>query len=150
MNPRETTRTPIPKVDGIERGWSIINAEGQNLGRVATRCATLLMGKHKTNFTPHLDTGDNVIVVNCEKITVTGNKLEEKLYYRYSGFFGGLRSRSLKDLLANHPDRVIELAVARMLNRKSKKGRRLMNNLRVYAGPNHPHTAQKPVEVKVV
>lgn len=149
MNPNDNAKTPIPKVGEIERGWVLIDAEGAVLGRLATRVATLLMGKHKPNYTPHLITGDNVIIVNAEKVRVTGDKLKQKKYYRHSGYWGGLHERTLKEQLERKPTAVIEAAVSRMVNRSSRKGRHLMANLKVYAGTDHPHKAQKPVEMKL-
>jgi large subunit ribosomal protein L13 len=140
-------RTYVTKLDDINRDWFVIDAAGQSLGRLASKVAALLRGKHKPIFTPGLDTGDYVIVVNAEKITVTGNKLTEKFYYRYSGYPGGMTAISLRDQLAKHPDRVIEHAVWGMLPH-NRLGRAMLKKLKVYAGPNHPHQAQKPSELK--
>jgi large subunit ribosomal protein L13 len=140
-------RTYVTKLDDINRDWFVIDAAGQSLGRLASKVAALLRGKHKPIFTPGLDTGDYVIVINAEKITVTGNKLAEKFYYRYSGYPGGMTAISLRDQLAKHPDRVIEHAVWGMLPH-NRLGRAMLKKLKVYAGPNHPHQAQKPSELK--
>jgi large subunit ribosomal protein L13 len=131
------------KASEIEREWFVVDAQGQNLGRLATRIATILRGKHKPTFTPGMDVGDFVIVVNADKITVTGNKMQEKMYYRHSLYPGGLRETSLESMLAKHPERVVEHAVRGMLP-KNRLGRAMMKKLKVYAGGNHPHQAQKP------
>ncbi len=136
-------KTYSAKPQDIQRKWYIIDAEGKTLGRLATRVATILRGKHKPIFTPHLDCGDFVIVVNAEKIHVTGNRLADKIYYRHSGYPGGLSAISLRDLLKKRPERVIEQAVRKMLP-KNALGRHMLRKLRVYAGPAHPHTAQRP------
>jgi large subunit ribosomal protein L13 len=140
-------RTFVTKPDDIERQWFVVDAAGQSLGRLATRIATILRGKHKPIFTPSMDTGDFVVVVNAEKITVTGKKLTEKFYYRYSGYPGGMTATSLKDQLAKHPERVITHAVWGMLPH-NRLGRAMLKKLKVYAGPDHPHGAQRPVEMK--
>jgi large subunit ribosomal protein L13 len=141
-------KTYVTKARDIQRQWYVVDAAGQNLGRLATQIATLLRGKHKPIFTPGLDTGDYVIVINAEKITVTGNKLTEKFYYAYSGYPGGLRATMLRDQLAKHPDRVITHAVWGMLPH-NKLGKAILKKLKVYAGPEHPHAAQQPVEYKL-
>jgi large subunit ribosomal protein L13 len=133
----------VLKAKDVQRDWLIVDAADQNLGRLATRIATLLRGKHKPTFTPGLDTGDFVIVVNAEKVTVTGGKMVEKEYYDYSGYPGGLRITPLKDQLAKHPERVITHAVKGMLPH-NRLGRQLIKKLKVYAGPEHPHKAQQP------
>jgi large subunit ribosomal protein L13 len=140
-------KTYVTKLDDIQRQWFVIDATGQSLGRLATRIATILRGKHKPIFTPGLDTGDFVIVVNAEKVTVTGNKATEKFYYRYSGYPGGMTATSLRDQLAKHPDRVLGHAVWGMLPH-NKLGKAMLKKLKVYAGPDHPHQAQSPVELK--
>ena len=140
--------TPVPKESEIERKWFIVDAEGQVLGRLATRVASILRGKHKTTFTPHLDVGDHVIVVNAEKIHVTGNKRQDKRYYRHSGYPGGLRSRSLEEMLARRPEEVIRLAVKGMLPR-NRLARKQLTKLKIYAGPDHPHEAQAPTPLEV-
>lgn len=131
----------------IKREWRVVDAAGQNLGHVATKVAAVLRGKHKPIFTPGLDTGDFVIVVNAEKITVTGRKLDEKFYYTVSMYPGGIRATSLRTQLAKHPDRVIKHAVWGMLPH-NKLGRAMLRKLKVYAGPEHPHKAQKPQALK--
>ena len=131
-----------------ERNWVVIDAEGKTLGRLATQIADMLRGKRKPEYTPHCDTGDFVIVVNAEKISVTGKKLEEKRYYRHSGYPGGLRSRTLAEMLERRPEEVIRKAVKGMLPR-SRLGRAQLRKLKVYAGPDHPHAAQKPEPMEV-
>ena len=136
-------KTYVPKAGEITQEWILVDANDQNLGRLATQIASILLGKHKPTFTPGVDTGDYVVVINCERIRVTGNKMEEKFYYRHSLYPGGLKSISLRDQLAKYPDRVIESAVWGMLPH-NKLGRKLIKKLKVYAGPEHPHEAQKP------
>ena len=136
-------KTYSAKVSEIEREWFVVDAADKNLGRLATQIATVLRGKHKPTFTPSMDVGDFVIVINADKITVTGNKLAQKMYYRYSGYPGGLKAVSLERMLATHPTRVIEHAVRGMLP-KNRLGRRLFRKLKVYAGAKHPHQAQQP------
>jgi large subunit ribosomal protein L13 len=136
-------KTYYPKAGEITREWILVDANDQNLGRLSSRIATLLIGKHKPMFTPGVDTGDFVVVVNAERIRVTGNKLEDKIYYHHTGYPGGIKAISLKDLLVKHPDRVIRRAVWGMLPH-NKLGRRLLKKLKVYAGPDHPHEAQNP------
>ena len=131
-----------------ERNWVVIDAEGQTLGRLATRIADTLRGKRKPEYTPHCDVGDFVIVVNAERISVTGKKLEEKRYYRHSGYPGGLRSRTLAEMLDRRPEEVIRKAVRGMLPR-NRLGRKQLTKLKVYAGPDHPHAAQKPEQMEV-
>jgi len=140
-------KTYVTKESDIKRDWWVVDADGQNLGRLAAKVAAVLRGKHKTIFTPSLDTGDFVVVVNAEKVTVTGNKLEEKKYYSVSLYPGGLRTRSLQDQLAQFPDRVVRTAVWGMLPH-NKLGRAMLKKLKVYAGPTHPHSAQKPSALK--
>jgi large subunit ribosomal protein L13 len=127
----------------VERQWWVVDAQGQTLGRLATRIATVLCGKHKPIYTPHIDTGDYVIVINAEKIEVTGKKLDTIIYYRHSGYPGGLKERTLREQLVKFPERPIEEAVKGMLP-KSKLGRHMLKKLKVYAGTEHPHTAQQP------
>ena len=136
-------RTFTAKTEEIERRWFVVDAEGQTLGRLASRIAPILRGKHKPIYTPHVDCGDYVIVINAEKVRVTGRKLDQKFYYRHSGYPGGLKSISLRDQLDKHPERVIEAAVRGMLP-KNKLGRRMFKKLKVYAGDAHPHQAQQP------
>ncbi|MEX2161512.1 MAG: 50S ribosomal protein L13 [Anaerolineales bacterium] len=132
-----------PKAGDIEGQWHLIDAEGKNLGRLAARIATVLLGKHRPDYTPGVDLGDYVIVTNCEKVTVTGTKLTDKMYRRHSGYPGGLRETSLRRMLDTYPERVIESAVWGMLP-KNKLGRQLIRKLKAYAGPDHPHGPQKP------
>ena len=131
-----------------ERNWLVVDAAGQTLGRLATQIADALRGKRKPEYTPHCDTGDFVIVVNAEKISVTGNKLQEKRYYRHSGYPGGLRSRTLEEMLQRRPEEVIRKAVKGMLPR-NRLGRAQLTKLKVYAGPDHPHEAQKPEPMEI-
>jgi large subunit ribosomal protein L13 len=140
-------RTFIPKKDEIEQKWWLVNADGRILGRLATEVADLIRGKRKPQFTSHLDTGDFVVVVNAEKIKVTGRKLDQKKYYHHSLYPGGIKEISLKDLLAKNPEEVIKKAVWGMVP-KGKLGRALYKKLKVYRGPSHPHEAQDPQEYK--
>jgi large subunit ribosomal protein L13 len=135
--------TKSAKEQDIQREWHVIDAQGQTLGRLATRVATILRGKNKPLYTPHMDCGDYVIVVNAEKVHVTGQKMSQKKYYRHSGYPGGLREVTLRDQLQKFPNRVIEAAVRGMLP-KNRLGRQMFKKLKVYAGPNHPHQAQQP------
>ncbi|MEX1158493.1 MAG: 50S ribosomal protein L13 [Thermomicrobiales bacterium] len=141
-------KTYVPKAPEIERRWYIVDAEGLTLGRLATQVANVIRGKHKPSFTPHLDVGDYVIVVNAEKVHVTGNKHEQKFYYRHSGYPGGFRSTSLRDQLDRHPERVIETAVKGMVPH-TNLGRTQLAKLKVFAGPNHPHAAQQPTPMEI-
>ncbi len=136
-------KTYVPKSGDITHEWVLVDANGQNLGRLATQISTVLLGKNKPTFTPGVDTGDYVVVVNAERITVTGNKLDDKYYYRHSGYPGGLKTINLRDQLAKYPDRVIRQAVWGMLPH-NRYGRKLIKKLKVYAGPDHPHMAQDP------
>ena len=136
-------RTFTGKTAEIEHEWYVVDAENQTLGRLAAKIAPILRGKHKPTYTPHLDCGDFVIVINADKVRVTGRKLDQKYYYRYSGYPGGLKSISLRDQLAKHPERVVEAAVKGMLP-KNSLGRQMFKKLKVYAGESHPHQAQKP------
>jgi len=141
-------KTYVPRATEIERRWFLVDAEGQTLGRIATQIATILRGKHKPMYTPNLDTGDYVIVINAEKVQVTGAKEVQKLYYRHSGYPGGFRSTALRDLLDKHPERVIEKAVKGMLPH-TNLGADQLKKLKVYAGATHPHVAQKPTVLNV-
>lgn len=129
--------------NNIERKWYVIDAEGQRLGRLASEVAALLRGKHKPTFTPHTDTGDHVIIINAEKIELTGNKLADKKYYRHSNYPGGLKVRTANEMLQRHPERMIEIAVKGMLP-KGSLGRKMFKKLHVYKGPEHKNHAQKP------
>ncbi len=136
-------KTYAQKASEVQRDWHVVDASNQTLGRLATQIATLLRGKHKPTFTPNLDGGDFVVVVNAERIRVTGRKAEQKMYYRHSNYPGGLKVTPYKRMLASHPDRIIRFAVKGMLP-KTRLGRQQMMKLKVYAGPNHPHVAQMP------
>jgi large subunit ribosomal protein L13 len=136
-------KTYSAKTSEIERQWYLVDAEGQTLGRLATRIADTLRGKRKAEYTPHVDTGDFVVVVNAEKIAVTGKKLDDKMYYRHSGYPGGLRSRPLREQLDRLPTEVLRKAVKGMLPR-NRLGRQQLTKLKIYAGPDHPHSAQEP------
>jgi large subunit ribosomal protein L13 len=141
-------KTYTPKATDIQRRWLIVDAEGKVLGRLASEVAQLLRGKHKPMFTPHLDTGDFVIVVNAEKVRLTGNKAENKTYFRHSGYMGGERLIPFRDMQAKHPERIIELAVKGMLP-KNNLGRLMRRKLKVYAGADHPHEAQQPEVIEI-
>ena len=134
--------------ENIDHKWYVVDAQNRVLGRLASQIANRLRGKHKPEYSPHMDNGDFVIVVNCDKIKVTGNKMLEKKYYRHSGWVGGLRETSLADMLARHPTRVITHAVKGMLPR-NRLGRAMLKKLKVYPGPEHPHKAQKPEPLKL-
>lgn len=136
-------KTFMASPDTIDRKWYVVDAAGMNLGRLSSEIAKVLRGKNKPIFTPHMDCGDYVIVVNAEKIVVTGKKLDQKIYYRHSEYVGGMKETTLKDMLAKHPERVIEHAVKGMLP-KGPLGRAMYKKLFVYAGPEHKHAAQKP------
>ena len=138
--------TYMPNPSQLERKWYVVDAEGQTLGRLSAEVAKVLRGKNKPVFTPHADCGDYVIVVNAEKIKVTGKKLDQKVYYHHSDYVGGMKEESLRDKLANSPAEVIELAVKGMLP-KGPLGRQMYTKLHVYAGAEHPHAAQKPEEL---
>jgi len=136
-------KTYYPKAGEISQEWILVDANDQNLGRLATQVARLLLGKHKPSFTPGVEMGDRVVIINAERIRVTGKKMEEKLYQRHSNYPGGLKTTSLQQQLVKHPDRVLKSAVWGMLPH-NKMGRRLLKNLKIYAGPEHPHDAQQP------
>jgi large subunit ribosomal protein L13 len=136
-------KTYHQKASEVQRDWLLVDAEGQVLGRLATQLATLLRGKHKPTYTPSIDGGDFVVVVNVEKIRIMGKKADQKVYYRHTGYPGGIKATPYKMMLAKHPDRILRSAVKGMLP-KNRMGRRLLTKLRLYAGPNHPHAAQQP------
>ncbi len=138
--------TFVAKPAEVERDWYVIDAEGKTLGRMATEIARRLRGKHKPEYTPHVDTGDYIVVVNAEKVNVTGNKRKDKMYYRHSGFPGGLKQANFEIMINNKPTEVIELAVKGMLP-KGPLGRAMYTKLKVYAGSEHPHAAQQPQEL---
>ena len=136
-------QTTMANAATIERKWYVVDAAGQTLGRLASEVATVLRGKNKPTYTPHVDTGDYVIIVNAEKIKVTGKKLDQKIYYHHSDYVGGMKETTLREMLAKKPEKVVELAVKGMLP-KGPLGREMFTKLHVYAGAEHPHTAQKP------
>lgn len=135
----------MQKKEEVVRNWYVIDAEGKNLGRIATEAATLLRGKHKPTFTPHIDCGDFVVIVNASKVNLTGNKLDDKIYYNHSGYTGGLRERTAREMKEKYPVEMVERAVKGMLP-KGRLGRQMYKKLFVYAESEHPHMAQKPVE----
>jgi len=139
-------KTYVAKPKTVERDWCVVDATDKTLGRLAAELASRLRGKHKPVFTPHVDTGDHIVVVNAEKIRVTGNKLEDKIYYHHTGYIGNLKSINLGKQLAQHPERVIQSAVKGMLP-KNSLGRAMFRKLHVYAGSEHPHSAQQPKEL---
>ncbi|QOR66802.1 50S ribosomal protein L13 [Cytobacillus suaedae] len=135
--------TFMANANNIERKWYVVDAEGQTLGRLASEVATILRGKNKPTYTPNVDTGDNVIIINAEKINLTGKKLTDKIYYRHSQFPGGLKSRTALEMRTNYPEKMLELAIKGMLP-KNSLGRQMFKKLHVYAGNEHPHQAQQP------
>jgi large subunit ribosomal protein L13 len=143
-----STKTYVAKPTDRERNWLLVDADGLTLGRVATQIADVLRGKRKPEYTPHIDTGDFVVVVNAEKVHVTGNKRADKRYYRHSGYPGGLRSRTFEQMLARRPEEIIRLAVKGMMPR-NRLARKQLTKLKIYAGPEHPHVAQKPQPLDV-
>ncbi|MHA6624549.1 50S ribosomal protein L13 [Pseudonocardia sichuanensis] len=140
--------TYSPKPGEITRAWHVIDATDVVLGRLATHAATLLRGKHKPTYAPHMDTGDFVVIVNAEKIAVSGTKRDDKFVYRHSGFPGGLKQRSVGEMIEKHPDRLVEKAIKGMLP-KNRLGRAMAKKLKVYAGPEHPHAAQQPAAFEI-
>ena len=141
-------KTYTARAEDIEREWFLVNAEGKTLGRLASEIAQVLRGKHKPIYTPHLDCGDYVIVVNAEKVRVTGRKLDQKMYYHHTGYPGGIKSISLRNQLQKHPERVLQAAVRGMLP-KNRLGRKMLKKLKVYAGDSHPHQAQQPKSLEL-
>ena len=141
-------KTYSAKPETVKRDWLVVDAADKTLGRLATEVASRLRGKHKPEYTPHVDTGDYIVVVNAEKVNVTGNKRKNKIYYRYSGYIGGMKEMSFEKLIDKHPERVIELAVKGMLP-KNPLGRAMYRKLKVYAGSEHPHSAQQPKELAI-
>ena len=139
--------TFMQKKENVVRNWYVIDAAGESLGRVATRAAHILRGKNKPTYTPHVDCGDYVIIVNASQVKLTGNKLNDKMYYNHSGYTGGLRERTAKEMVENYPEEMLERAVKGMLP-KGRLGRQMYKKLFVYAGNEHPHAAQKPKEMK--
>ncbi len=140
-------KTYMPKASEVERNWYLIDAEGQVLGRLATEIASILRGKNKAEYTPHMDMGDFVVVVNADKLVLTGKKQEQKIYRRHTGYPGGLREVSYERMMEKHPERVLEKAVRGMLP-KNTLGRAMFRKLKVYAGPDHKHQAQQPVKIE--
>ena len=138
-----TTKTFTPRAGDIERQWFVVDAEGKTLGRLASRIAHVLRGKHKPTYSPHMDLGDHIVVINADKIRVTGRKAEQKVYYRHTGYPGGLRTTTYEDMLGKHPERILRIAVKGMLP-NNILGRQMFKKLRVYAGPEHEHAAQQP------
>lgn len=136
-------KTVSAKAETVRRGWYLVDADGQTLGRLATEVARRLRGKHKTDYTPHVDTGDFIVVVNAEKVKVTGRKASDKMYYKHTGYPGGLKEASFTQVIERSPEKVIELAVKGMLPR-NRLGRAMYQKLKVYAGQEHPHDAQQP------
>jgi large subunit ribosomal protein L13 len=141
-------KTFSAKNETVKRDWYVVDASGKTLGRLSSQLALRLRGKHKAEFTPHCDAGDYFVVINAEKIAVTGKKLEDKMYHRFTGYVGNLKSMTLKTLLATHPERVLEIAVKGMLP-KNPLGRAMFKKLKVYKGADHPHTAQQPKAVEL-
>ena len=135
--------TQSTKASEVTHDWFVVDAEGQTLGRMATRIATVLRGKHKVTFTPHVDTGDYVIVINADKVALSGDKLDSKKYYRYTGYFGGLKSKTAREVVATEPERLVTQAVKGMLP-KNRLSRQVIKKLKVYAGSEHPHEGQQP------
>lgn len=140
--------TFMQKKETVTRKWYLIDAEGETLGRLATKAATILRGKHKVTYTPHVDTGDYVIITNASKVQLTGKKLDDKMYYNHSGFPGGLRERTAKEMVEKYPEEMVERAVKGMLP-KGRLGRQMAKKLFVYAGSEHEQTAQKPIQISV-
>lgn len=138
----------MQKKEEVVRNWYVIDAEGVSLGRLAAKVSNVLQGKHKPTYTPHVDCGDNVIVINAEKVNLTGNKLNDKIYYNHSGYTGGLRERTAKEMVEKYPEEMVERAVKGMLP-KTRLGRQMYKKLFVYAGSEHPHAAQKPEVMEV-
>ena len=141
-------KTFMQKKEAVERKWYVIDAEGQTLGRLATKAATILRGKHKVTYTPHVDCGDYVIIINAEKVALTGNKLADKKYYNHSGYPGGLRERTAGEMIEKYPEEMVERAIKGMLPH-NRLGRAMGKKLFVYAGPDHKHSAQKPAALSV-
>jgi large subunit ribosomal protein L13 len=140
--------TQSAKPAEVRRAWYLIDAEGKTLGRLASECARRLRGKHKPTYTPHVDTGDYLVIVNAEKVRVTGNKMSDKMYHRHTGYIGNLRSTSLEQMLDKHPERVIQYAVKGMLPR-NPLGRAMIKKMKVFAGPTHRHAAQQPQPLEI-
>lgn len=149
MEGKKTMRTTyMAKASDVERKWYVVDAEGQTLGRLASQVAAILRGKNKPTFTPHVDTGDNVIIINAEKIELTGNKLQDKIYYRHTGHPGGLRTRTALEMRTTRPVQMLEIAIKGMLPHNTL-GRKMVKKLHVYAGAEHPHQAQNPEKLEL-
>ncbi len=148
MKLNKKNKTFLPEKNAIERKWWIVDAEGKTLGRLSTKIAEILRGKNKPEYTPFFDTGDYVIIINAEKIRLTGNKTEQKMYYKHSGYFGGIKEVNLKVLLGKHPERIIINSVRGMLP-KNKLNRKILKKLKVYSGSEHKHVAQRPEKLKI-
>ncbi len=141
-------KTCLPKVKDVQKKWFVVDAAGKTLGRMSSQIAAILRGKHKPTYTPHMDMGDNVIVVNAEKIKVTGRKFSQKMYYRHSGYPGGIKETSFSEMIKNKPERVIIIAVKGMLPH-NRLGRKILKHLKVYRGPEHDHGAQQPEKLEL-
>jgi len=141
-------KTCLPKVKDVQKNWFVVDAAGKTLGRMASQIAAILRGKHKPTYTPHMDMGDNVIVVNAEKIKVTGRKFSQKMYYRHSGYPGGIKETSFSEMIKSKPERVITIAVKGMLPH-NRLGRKILKHLKVYRGPEHDHEAQQPEKLEL-
>lgn len=141
-------KTISAKPEAVKRDWYVVDAAGKTLGRLSTEIARRLRGKHKAEYTPHVDTGDYIVVINAEKVRVTGNKAKDKVYYRHTGFPGGLKSMSFEKMIDHAPERVIELAVTGMMP-KNPLGRAMLSKLKIYAGSSHPHAAQQPIQLDI-
>jgi large subunit ribosomal protein L13 len=141
-------KTYTVKENEVVHDWYVVDAAGQTLGRLSSQVAAILRGKHKPTFTPHMDTGDFVVIVNAEKVAVTGNRAEDKMYYHFSGYAGGMKSINLRGQLAVHPERVLTAAIKGMLPH-NRLGRKMFKKLKVYAGPDHPHAAQQPKKLEI-
>jgi len=141
-------KTYLPKLKDVQKKWYVVDAEGKTLGRLSSQIAAILRGKTKPTFTPYMDMGDNIVVINCEKVVLTGQKASQKKYYRHSGYPGGIKETSFLDMIKNKPERPITLAVRGMVPH-NRLGRAIMKHLKVYAGPEHPHSAQQPEKLDI-
>ncbi|OAQ21737.1 50S ribosomal protein L13 [Thermosulfurimonas dismutans] len=143
-----TPQTPMPRKEEVKREWYVVDAEGKVLGRLASEIAKRLRGKHRPDFAPHVDVGDFIVVVNAEKIRLTGKKWDQKIYWRHSGYMGGLKLRTARQMLEQKPEEILRLAVKRMLP-KNRLGHKLLKKLKIYVGPEHPHQAQNPKPLEI-
>ena len=141
-------KTFSAKSDEVRRDWYVVDASNKTLGRLSTEIAKRLKGKHKPEYTPHVDTGDYIVVVNADKIRVTGNKMKDKMYYKHTGYIGNLKSTSLENMMSESPERVLQLAVKGMMP-KNRLGRKMLAKLRIFAGPEHNHVAQQPIPLEI-